>query len=192
MIRKILYKIRKLLYIIAGIIIIAAALGLSYVTYMHFWGNFRVVTSGQFYRSGQMREELLTYYLKKYKIKSVVNLEGSNPNEVWYQGEIKACKQLGVKHYNFALSSSKFIDIKETKTLISLLENAPKPILAHCNGGADRSGFTSAIWDYAVKGENPDEAVKQLSWRYFHLPYLGNPTVVMNKSYWNFVDYKKK
>ena len=27
---------------------------------------------------------------------------------------------------------------------------------------------------------------------YFHLPYFGNPSIAMNKSFWMFVDYKKK
>ena len=191
MIRKLLYKIRKLLYVVGVLIVFAGILGLSYVVYMHYWCNFRTVTPGEFYRSGQMGHNPLVYYLKEYKIKSVVNLEGANPSDSWYQDEVKACRELGVKHYNVRLSSSQIISVNETKDIIDLLKKIKRPILVHCNGGADRSGFVSAIWDYAVMKESADKAIGQLSWRYFHLPYLGNPTIAMNKSFWKFVDYSQ-
>ena len=192
MMRKFLYKIRKLLYVIGTLVVFAGVLGLSYVVYMHFWCNFRTVTPREFYRSGQMGHDPLVYYLREYKIKSVVNLEGANPSDLWYQDEIKVCQELRVEHYNVKLSSSQIISVRETAGIIALLKKIPKPILVHCNGGADRSGFVSAIWDYAVMKEGADKAVGQLSWRYFHLPYLGNPTIAMNKSFWMFVDYSKQ
>jgi len=192
MIMKFLYKIRKLLYVIGTLVVLAGALGLSYVVYMHYWCNFRTVTPGQFYRSGQMGHDPLVYYLKEYKIKSIVNLEGANPNDSWYQDEVKVCLQLDVGHYNFGLSSSDVVSVKETQKIINLLKQIPRPILVHCNGGADRSGFVSAIWEYAVLGQSAEKAIGQLSWRYFHLPYLGNPSIAMNKSFWIFVDFKDK
>jgi hypothetical protein len=192
MIGRFFYKIRILLYVIGVIVVLAGALGLSYVIYMHYWCNFHTVTPGKFYRSGQMDHRELIYYLKEYKIKSVVNLEGANPTDAWYKDEIKVCKELGVKHFNVALSSSHIISIKETIGIIVLLKGIPKPILVHCNGGADRSGFVSAIWNYAIMGEGSEKAIDQLSWKYFHLPYLGNPTIAMNKSFWMYVNYADK
>ena len=192
MIKKFLYKIRKILYVIGTLIVLAGVLGLSYVIYMRFWCNFHIVTLDKFYRSGQMGENELTYYLKKYKIKSLVNLEGANPNDLWYQNEIKVCKELGVAHYNIQLSTSKIVEVNQTKEIIDLLVRIDKPILVHCNGGADRSGFVSAIWEYAVQGKTADKsAADELTWRYFHLPYLGNPSKAMDKSFWMYVDFSE-
>ncbi len=193
MILKIIYKIRKFLYVILGIALIAGALGLSYVIYMHFWCNFHAVTPGKFYRSGQMDKKELTYYLNKYKIKSLVDLQGANPNNLWYQNEIEVCRELDVAHYNIKLSTSKIVEVDQTKEIIALLKRINKPILVHCNGGADRSGFVSAIWEYAILGKTAKEsASEELTWKYFHLPYLGNPSVAMDKSFWMYVNYREQ
>ncbi len=167
------------------------AIPLSYFIYFEEWSNFHTVTQGKFYRSAEMDNDELVYYLKTYKIKSLVNLEGKS-EKTWYRDEIDVCKELNINHYNFRMSAVHMVNNDTTDKLINLLKNIPKPILVHCYGGADRSGYVSAIWQYAIEKKDYKTASRQLSWFYFHLPYFGTKTIAMDKSLKNYVNYTKR
>ena len=46
-----------------------------------FFDNFHVVEKGKFYRSQQLSPEKLGHYLKKYNIKTLINLRGDNEHD---------------------------------------------------------------------------------------------------------------
>ena len=164
----------------------------SYYFYMEEQGNFHVVTSGQFYRSAQLDEDELIHYIKKYHIKSILNLRGKKENARWYGEEIAICQKMGVIHYNYGISSTHKVDNKGIDSILNILINAPKPLLIHCRAGADRSGLISAIWEYAVEGKSAKESAKQLSPIYLHFPYFGIKTKAMDESFWRFVRTHKR
>jgi protein tyrosine/serine phosphatase len=74
-------------------------------------------------------------------------------------------------------------DIKPTfleiRSLLRLLKIAPRPVLIHCMGGADRSGLAAAIWQVAIKGRPKAEARRQLSFIYGHMSI--GPTQVLDQ-----------
>jgi len=154
-------------------------------------GNFHIVTEGQFYRSAQLDKDELIHYIKKYHIKSILNLRGKKENSRWYKEEIEICKKMGVIHYDYGISATHEVDEKEINSILNTLINTPKPILIHCKVGADRSGLISAIWEYAIEGASAKESAKQLSLRYLHFPYL-NETKAMDESFWRFVRTHKQ
>ena len=168
---------------------VAIILFFSYYLYMQEEGNFHVVTKGQFYRSAQLDGDELVGYIKKYHIKSILNLRGENDDAGWYREEMKISRKMGVVHYDFGMSATHELDKERINKVLDILLKAPKPILVHCKGGADRSGLISAIWEYAVKGKSAKEASRQLSWKYFHSSYLDR-TEAMDKSFWRFVKFQ--
>ena len=109
-----------------------------------------------------------------------------NDKARWYREEIKISQKMGVVHYDFGMSARDELDKERIEKVLDILLKAPKPILVHCEGGADRSGLISAIWEYAVEGKSAKEASEQLSWKYFHFSYLDG-TEAMDKSFWKFV-----
>jgi protein tyrosine/serine phosphatase len=63
---------------------------------------------------------------------------------------------------------------EQSTNLIGIMKEAAKPILIHCQGGADRSGLASALYLAAVKKAGRATAERQISIRYGHfsLPFI--------------------
>lgn len=144
-----------------------------YIGGLHLNDNFHEVIPDELYRSGQLEDGELTEIAKKYGIKSVLNLRGDNTGSSWYDNEVIEAKQNGVSHLNFRMSSKRELTSGQVSELIAMMRNAPKPMLIHCQGGADRSGLATALYMDAISKAEPDEAEKHLSLLYGHFPSLG-------------------
>lgn len=174
------------------ILIASATILVSLVISVLHDDNFHAVTDGVIYRSKQIEPQSFVFYIDKYKIKSVLNLRGEQASSEWYQQEIAVMKQQGIAHFDYRLSAIREVDSETLDKILTIIDTAPKPILIHCLGGADRTGLVCAIWKYRHEGIKPDIAVKQLSSAYGHFPYFGNRTVAMDISYWKYVNDRKK
>lgn len=160
-----------------------AALGL-YLGFLQFSGNFHAVIPGEFYRSAQPTTDRLETYVNHYGIRTVINLRGANESAAWYRNEVATAKKMGVNHVDFGMSSSSPFDSATADRLIEIMKEAPKPILIHCQAGADRSGIVSAIYSRAIAGKSEDKAERQLSLAFGHvgIPYL-SATYAMDESW---------
>lgn len=144
----------------------------AYPGWLLWTDNFHVVVPGEFYRSGQMDREELSRILQRYQIRAVVNLRGPNGGEPWYDQETRLCRERDVQHVDFRLSARRELASDQVRQLEVLLRALPRPLLVHCDGGGDRSGFAAALYQLHRHGCAPAEARRQLSWRYGHLPVL--------------------
>lgn len=133
--------------------------------------NFHQITKGEAYRSAQLAGDELKHYIDVYHIKSILNLRGKEPGKRWYNEEVKVSEDKAVKHYDVYLSAYREPTAEMVRTLVELIKSAPRPILIHCQGGADRSGLVAAMWKVIVDKEPKREAGKQLSILYGHLPF---------------------
>ena len=152
-------------------------------------GNFRVVTKNVLYRSGQLDEKQLERYVREYKIRSILNLRGENKYDGWYQMEKFFAVRNDIAHYDYAMSSREWFPGWKVDQVLKIMKEAPKPLLIHCQAGADRSGLIAAAWKYAVEGESPKQAAGQLSVFYGHFPFFGSDTVAMDRSFRAYTDY---
>ena len=175
------------------ILSIALILGAINLFYIFLFGNFHQIDKNA-YRSGQLYTKNLLNKLKKYKIKSIINLRGENTfKSPWYEYEKNIAKELNITLINFKIGSRDYIDFNKSMQLVNILKNAPKPILIHCRSGADRTSFAAALYEFAIKHESVKKAKEQLSFYYGHLPYFGSKTIEMDKSFNDFVKkYLKK
>lgn len=148
--------------------------------------NLRVLVTGQAYRSGQMNDRELTQAIERYNIKSILNLRGENLAKPWHQAEIATTAKLNVTYYDRSLSSGKELSLEEMDDLIALLCQAPKPVLIHCLGGADRSGLVSALYLFALEGRSSDKAVRELSIWNGHVPLIRPKVTAMDNSFWRY------
>jgi protein tyrosine/serine phosphatase len=153
-----------------AIILLLLNLTVVYFLYVQKQGNFHTITPGEAYRSAQLNRELLEYYIKNYNIKTVLNLRGEDLSAPWYTEEIQVAKENKLMHYDVALSSTHEPDSDKVKKLMDIFEHAPRPILLHCQGGADRAGLVSAMWKIVVDKEPKSEAEKQLTIVCGHIP----------------------
>ena len=146
-------------------IVLWAALGLPaglgiYLAGLQLTGNIHTVEPGALYRSAQLGEGALADVIDDYHIKSVINLRGAVPQASWYRSEIAVSKARGVVHYDLPLSANSLVDPATMARISALLRSAPKPVLIHCQSGADRSGLVAALYEYAIAARPLEERAR--------------------------------
>ncbi len=174
-------------YIVSAFLLFLLLPG-GYAIYLLETGNFHEITPGEAYRSAQPDGDKLEYYIKQYHIKSVLNLRGQNKGSAWYKVEVAACSRYGIAHYDLALTSTQAPSAEAVKNMNVILTTAPRPILIHCQFGADRSGLVAAMWKVIVDKVPKSEAKKQLSFLYGHFPIRGKDAMDRFFEKWNPTD----
>lgn len=151
-------------------------------------GNVHEVVPGELYRSAQLSGPSLKRTIARYNIRTVINLRGENSGSAWYRDELAATATSDISHIDIAMSASKEPDDATVDRLIAAFKTDPKPILVHCEAGADRSGLASAIYELKIKNSPASEASRQLSFYYGHFPWLWSRTGAMDRAFWNMVN----
>jgi uncharacterized protein (TIGR01244 family) len=166
----------KMLQSVAAGVLLAGALFGGYIGYLQLSGNFHRVVRDQLYRSAQLSPAQLEKRVRDHGIKTIINLRGENVNAQWYNAEIETAQQLGVEHIDFAMSSGTVLTPERADELVAIMKAAPKPILIHCQSGADRTGLVSVIYSQQIAGVREDVAERQLSLRYGHvaIPHISS------------------
>jgi protein tyrosine/serine phosphatase len=169
---------------IVRIALLFIVLASVYFVALRLTGNFHVVIAHQLYRSAQPDPREIREYVRDYGIQTIINLRGPNPKAGWYRDELTVTKQMGITHIDFRMSARHLLSPDRAEKLIAIMRAAQKPILVHCEGGADRSGLASALYVSEVAHEGERAAESQLSIRYGHfgIPYL-SPAYAMNESW---------
>jgi len=154
----------------AGVVLLAL---IAWLGTLQATGNFHAVIPGEFYRSAQISGEDLRALAQRHGIRSVVNLRGANPGTPWYDAEVTVARDLGLAHYDFRMSASTHVEAAQAARLLALLRDAPKPVLVHCQSGADRTGLASSLYLAGIAGRDEEEAEWQLSLLYGHIGIPG-------------------
>jgi protein tyrosine/serine phosphatase len=160
--------LKKWIFVSISVLLFLAA---GYAVDMEEWGNFHTITPGKAYRSAELDRDELEYYIAKYNIKSILNLQGIRTSDYHYRDEIAVCRKLALAHYDLQLSADKKPSRGTIDQLIRIFKVAPRPILIHCRAGSDRTGLAAAMWKVIVDKESKGLAAEQLSIRYGHLPF---------------------
>ena len=175
----------------AGLLVLAllvAPVG-GYSGMLAYTGNLHAVSDGVLYRSAQLSKQQFAAAIREHKLQSILNLRGAHPGESWYDDEIAAARQAGIRHYDYPMSSRRKLTRDQIEPILEIVRNAPKPLLIHGRSGADRSGLVAALFRVAIENASPEEADRQLSLRYGHFPYLTSKTGAMDESFWTFVGH---
>jgi len=164
---------KKLLKII-GILLFVSLLifGGKYVYDINIKHNFETITEGKVYKSGVIPPDELETYVKKYKIKSIVDLRfpgtGDDVNNPENAEELAAEKNAvakisGVNYFN---DGSDQVPTKENLNLFYKIMDNPAnyPVLIHCYHGVGRAELYSAV--YRIEYENLDKDEARTSTRF--------------------------
>lgn len=166
-------------------VLISTVLGsLAHLGFLQASGNFHEVLPGQFYRAAQLSPQYLDAQIKRFGIKTVLNLRGKLDGEQWYRDQLKVTEARGVRQIDFAMSADQRLTRERAIELVKLMRDAAKPILVHCRSGADRTGLATVIYLNQVAGMDEEQAEAQLSMRFGHIgiPVL-SPTYAMDESW---------
>ena len=180
-----------MLRVIKSFFILFLCMVFVYAGYGFVYGNFHKIDKNV-YRSAQLFSFNMPYYIEKYHVVTILNLRGEKPKQTWFQYEQKVTKLYHIKHISHKISARKYLDFNQTSTLVNILKKAKKPLLIHCEGGADRTSLVSALYRYAVLHQSKEEALKELQWFYGHLPWLRPQVIAMEKSFENYVQKSKQ
>ena len=143
----------------------------KYVYDMHINHNFETITEGKVYKSGVIPPDEIAHYVKKYKIKSIVDLRfpgtGDDINNPEIPAELIAEKKAiakieGVNYFNNG--SDQVPKQYNLKAFFKVMDNpANYPVLIHCYHGVGRAEMYSAI--YRIEYENMEKDKARTSTR---------------------------
>ena len=141
-----------------------------------YGGNYHTVVQGKLYRSAQPTPDQIVAHQAQDGIASILNLRGAAPGQKWYDDEVATAAARGIVHADYAMASSVELTKAQMIDLVALMRDLPKPILVHCEHGADRSGLAAALYLGGILGDDEDVAEAQLSIRFGHfsVPYLSH------------------
>ena len=121
-------------------------------------GTRRTTTSARsstarIYRSGQMPASSLARTVRDHRIKTVLNLRGSN-KDAWYAPSARPPLDAGATQVDIAMSSCIWMSRAQLRTVIETLDSAEYPMLIHCQWGAERTGPGLGVRRAAPPGEH--------------------------------------
>ena len=158
---------RKRLKIIGILLLVFALLfGGKYVYDMNINHNFETISEGKVYKSGVIPPDELESYVKKYKIKSIVDLRfpgtGDDVNNPENAAELEAEKSAvaKIKGLNYFNDGSDQVPTKENLILFYKIMDNPAnyPVLVHCYHGVGRAELYSAVYRIEYENWDNDEA----------------------------------
>ncbi len=149
--------------------------------------NFHEVLPGSIYRCAQPSGPQLAAYIKKRKIRTVINLRGCCEPSPWYLDEAHACADGNVSLEDLGFSAGRMPAVDTIRELVGVLDHCEYPILVHCHRGIDRTGMTVAMALLLRTDCSLDEAVHQLGPRFGHLSF--GPTGHIDRFFEMYRDY---
>ncbi|RZJ61160.1 MAG: protein phosphatase [Flavobacterium sp.] len=160
----------KKLLIVFGVLLLACV-G-KYVYDVNIDHNFEEVSEGKVYRSGTIPPDELPDYIRKYKIKSVVDLrrpgtadQVNNPEvspELLAEKEALA-KVPGTRYFD--VGSQQIPDQATLNKYFEVMDDPDNyPVLVHCYHGEGRAPLFGAIYQIEYEGMANNEAREQTRW----------------------------
>jgi len=151
--------------------------------------NFHKVDN-EFFRSAQPSPNQLKKLIKKYNIKTIINLRGPENISI-LQKEREICKQYNINLIEIKYSSRgipSYDLVQETNKILNSIEY---PVLIHCKSGSDRTGLVATLYLYFIKNIPIKKAIKQLNFiPYGHIKY--GKTGLIDFYFKKFIDSKEK
>lgn len=148
------------------VLLVVAVFGGKYVYDMHINHNFETITDGKVYKSGVIPPDEIEDYVKKYNIKSIVDLRfpgtGDDVNNPEVPAELTAEKEAvakipGVNYFNNG--SDQVPKQHNLDAFFKIMDNPDNyPVLIHCYHGVGRAEMYSALYRIEYEGMDKDEA----------------------------------
>jgi protein tyrosine/serine phosphatase len=152
--------------IIIALVVVVLGITGKYVYDRHINHNFMTITEGKVYKSGVIPPDEIADYVKKYKIKSIVDLRfpgtGDDVNNPEVPAELTAEKQAvekipGVNYFNNG--SDQVPKQQNLDSFFKIMDNQDNyPVLIHCYHGIGRAQMYSALYRIEYEGFSNEEA----------------------------------
>ena len=94
--------------------------------------NFHELDAGKAYRSSQPTAEELKNVIDLLGIKTVINLRGPNPDEPWYNDELRVCREMDVTLVDHRMSAGSLPKPELLREITNTLQTDEYTILINC------------------------------------------------------------
>ena len=155
--------IKKVCFLVLAVILIFVG---KYVYDININHNFETITEGKVYKSGVIPPDEIDAYVKKYHIKSIVDLRfpgtGDEVNNPEIPSELTAEKDAvakikGVTYFNNG--SDQVPAQKNLDVFFKIMDNPDNyPVLIHCYHGVGRAELYSALYRIEYEVWDNDKA----------------------------------
>jgi protein tyrosine/serine phosphatase len=154
---------KKIIAVIVLLVLVGTG---KYVYDRHINHNFMTITEGKVYKSGVIPPDEIADYVKKYHIKSIIDLRfpgtGDDVNNPEIPAELIAEKEAvakisGVNYFNDG--SDQVPKQENLDKFFKIMDNKDNyPVLIHCFHGIGRAQMYSAIYRIEYEGWSNEEA----------------------------------
>lgn len=150
--------------ILLGAILAAAAVAAGWMAVLDRqnrlrWDHWDVVKPGVLYRSGQLNPDQLAEAVKRYGIKTVVNLQLPGPE---MQAERAHAKSMNVGFVNLPMPGDSFGQEEQFRKVLEVVDDeSRRPVLVHCARGTCRTGSSVAIYRFERDGWTIDDVAAE-------------------------------
>ncbi|MFZ4105754.1 dual specificity protein phosphatase family protein [Flavobacterium sp.] len=154
---------KKIIAVVVFVILVCTG---KYVYDRHINHNFMIITEGKVFKSGAIPPDEIQSYVKKYNIKSIIDLRfpgtGDDVNNPEIPAELTAEKDAiakipGVNYFNNG--SDQVPNQKNLDIFFKIMDNPSNyPVLIHCYHGIGRAQMYSAIYRIEYEGFSNEEA----------------------------------
>ena len=159
-------RTRRRILIVAAVVLLPPSLFYGWRSEVQH--NFGTLQPNRVYRSAQLSKSDLEGTIRGHKIKTVLNLRGTNGQHLWYRDERAAVLGSGATLVDVSLSSCEWMSRPQLKTVVRVLDTSAYPMLIHCHQGAERTGWVSAIATLLRPGATLADARAQFSMYYLY------------------------
>jgi protein tyrosine/serine phosphatase len=152
--------------IVVIVLSLGALFGAKYYYDMNINHNFETITNGKVYKSGVIPPDEIEEYVKKYKIKSIIDLRFPGTADLVNNPEVPeeliaekeaVSKIAGVTYFNNG--SDQVPKQENLDSFFKIMDNKDNyPVLIHCYHGVGRAEMYSAIYRIEYEGMDKDEA----------------------------------
>jgi protein tyrosine phosphatase (PTP) superfamily phosphohydrolase (DUF442 family) len=123
----------------------------------------------EFIRMAQPSQRDLENALEDDEIEGIVCLRGFNEGKEWFDTEYAFAQYHDLDFYTVRLSTGRLPTREQLGDLIEIYQTAEYPLLVHCQGGADRTGFAAVVYRLVVLDEPLDDALDSFSIWHGHI-----------------------
>jgi protein tyrosine phosphatase (PTP) superfamily phosphohydrolase (DUF442 family) len=146
-----------------ALVLVASAGGYYY--WVHVNHRFLTITEGQVFKSAEMSPAELKEQVKKYAIRTVIDLRHPGP---WTDAERQAMQEVGVRYFSIPSHQVPTADVVK-KFLAVMDETMASPeyqaVLIHCKDGTGRSPLFSSLYRIEYEGWSNEAARNKIYWQ---------------------------
>ena len=144
---------------------------------------------GPLYRANQPSPGRVRWYKNNLGVKTIVNLRGDSPTNVFFRMEQRACQREGITMVSLHAYSRAVLYPEDFQQFKDVIDNLQCPAVVHCKSGSDRAGFFAVLWRHWRLGEPIPQAMRELHWKYGH--FKTSSTGMIDHFFQTYIDQAK-